>query len=87
MPAEILVCVLGAVTLIMVAVTEALGFLGIVGVLRFRSCRGCARWTLHTFAAQPLCGRCKRVETRALRGAAFHWHVPRLGVHLLHFGH
>lgn len=87
MPAEILVCVLGAITLIVVAVTEALGFLGIVGALRFRNCRSCARWTLHAVAAQPLCSRCKRIEARALRGEAFHLHVPHVGVRLLHFGH
>ena len=87
MPAEILVCVLGAVTLIVVAVTEALGFLGIVGALRFRSCRSCARWTLHADAAQPLCGRCKRLQTRVPRGEVLRWRVPHLGVHLLHVGH
>lgn len=86
MPAEILVCVLGAATLVVVAVMEAVGFLGIVGALRFRNCRTCARWTLRTIDAQPVCSRCRHGELRALREPA-RWHLPRLRVHLLHFGH
>jgi hypothetical protein len=94
MPAEILVIVLGAVSLIVVAVMEALGFLGIVGALRFRSCRRCARWTLRTVEAQPLCTRCKHSEAQAaLRGEPVHCHLPHLAHlphlrgHLLHVGH
>lgn len=90
MPAEILVIVLGAVSLIVVAVMEALGFLGIVGALHFRRCRSCARWTLRSVEAQPRCTRCKYNEARALRGEPVHWHLPHLPHlrgHLLHVGH
>jgi hypothetical protein len=62
MPAEIVLFVLGGLTLVGVLVMDALGALGVFGALRFTSCPQCDRWTVHSLkATRPLvCHRCRR---------------------------
>jgi hypothetical protein len=80
MSAEIVVYVLGGVTLAGVVVMEALGALGVFGALRFTSCAECDRWTVHSLkATKMVCRRCRRHD---------HDDVP-IGAHRarwLHFG-
>jgi hypothetical protein len=80
MSAEIVLYVLGGLTLVVVLVMEALGVLGVFGALRFTSCSQCDRWTVHSLKATELiCHRCRRHERDdAPIGAP---HVRRL-----HFG-
>jgi hypothetical protein len=61
MPAEIVLFVLGGLTLVGVLVMDALGALGVFGALRFTSCPRCDRWTVHSLKATRLvCHRCRR---------------------------
>ena len=61
MPAEIVLFVLGGLTLVVVVLMDALGALGVFGGLRFTACAECDRWTVHTLkATQLVCHRCRR---------------------------
>lgn len=61
MPAEIVLFVLGGLTLVVVLLMDALGALGVFGALRFTACAECDRWTVHSLkATQLVCHRCRR---------------------------
>jgi hypothetical protein len=80
MSAEIVLYVLGGLTLVGVLVMDALGVLGVFGALRFTSCSQCDRWTVHSLkATEFICHRCRRHE----RG---HASIGTPHVHRLHFG-
>jgi hypothetical protein len=65
MPAEIVLFVLGGLTLVGVLAMDALGALGVFGALRFTTCSQCDRWTVHGLKATHLvCHRCRRHEHR-----------------------
>lgn len=78
MPAEILLFVLGGVSLIVVLLMDALGVLGVFGALRFTGCARCDRWTVHSLKATELvCHRCRRRAAAPVGAHHLHW---------LHFG-
>ncbi|HET9186883.1 MAG TPA: hypothetical protein VFN80_02945 [Acidothermaceae bacterium] len=78
MSADIVLFVLGGVTLIVVLLMDALGALGVFGALRFTSCAKCDRWTVHGLkATQLICHRCRRGGAVAV--GAPHLHRPHFG--------
>ncbi len=80
MPAEIVLFVLGGVTVLAVFAMEALGVLGVFGALRFTACADCDRWTVHGPKATRLtCHRCRRHDRQLAAVGAHH-------LHWLHFG-
>jgi hypothetical protein len=80
MSAEIVLFVLGGVTLVGVLAMDALGVLGVFGALRFTSCSQCDRWTVHGLKATELvCHRCRRRERQSVLIGAHH-------ARWLHFG-
>lgn len=84
MSALVEACVLGAVALIVTAVMGAVGIMGVVDAVRFRSCDNCSRWTIASRKYGTTCRHCRPHER----------HVPAFGslagplhLHRPHFGH
>jgi len=80
--AEIVACALGALALIVTWVMAAVGLLGVVDAVRFRSCDGCSRWTIASKKYGTMCRHCRPHEQHSFapRLALLHLHRP-------HFGH
>ena len=79
MSAEIVLFALGGATLAVVILMDALGALGVFGVLRFTACPRCDRWTVHgPRATQLSCHRCRRRDVQLIGAQHARW--P-------HFGH
>jgi hypothetical protein len=83
--AEIMACALGAVALILTWVVAAIGLLGVVDAVRFRSCDGCSRWTIASKKYGTMCRHCRPREQHG-HSFASHFAFP-LHLHRPHFGH